>query len=125
MDEYKHISSVSTPATTNVDDAVGVTEAKWFIAIVNNRSEKANAEKLTKMGIVNYVPVQDELRVWNNGKRVMVEKVMIPSKIFIHCTEKERREIVNLPFIFRFMTIKPGLPSIPSASRWLWCRTLK
>lgn len=106
MGEYKHLTTNCTPATPNVDDAVGVTEAKWFIAIVNNRSEKSCAEKLTKMGLENYVPVQEELRIWANGKRVNVEKVMIPSKIFIHCTERERREIVNLPFIFRFMTNK-------------------
>lgn len=108
MGEYKHISSVSAPATPNVDDAVGVAEAKWFIVIVNNRSEKKDAERLTKMGIENYVPVQEEMRVWNNGKKVTVEEVMIPSKIFIHCTERVRREIVNLPFIFRFMTNTAG-----------------
>lgn len=108
MGEYKHITTTNAPATPNVDDAVGVAEAKWFVAVVNNRSEKSCAEKLTKMGIENYVPVQEELRIWNNGKRVMAEKVMIPSKIFIHCTESKRREIVNLPFIFRFMTNKAG-----------------
>lgn len=106
MTDNKDIITNSTTATPNVDDAVGVAEAKWFIAIVNNRSEKASSEKLAKMGVENYVPVQEELRVWNNGKKVMVEKVMIPSKIFIRCTEHRRREIVNLPFIFRFMTDK-------------------
>ena len=108
MGEYKHITNANAPATPNVDDAVGVAKAKWFIAIVNNRSEKTSAERLTKMGIESYVPVQEELRVWNNGKRVTVEKVMIPSKIFIHCTERQRREIVTLPFIFRFMTNRAG-----------------
>lgn len=108
MGENEKISTSSAPATANVDDAVGVPEAKWFIAIVNNRSEKKHADRLTKMGIENYVPVQEELRVWNNGKKVKAEKVMIPSKIFIHCTEKDRRDIVKLPFIFRFMTNKAG-----------------
>ncbi len=108
MGDSKHITDTITPATSNVDDAVGVSGAKWFIAIVKNHSEKNNAKKLSEMDIENYVPVQEELRVWNNGKRVMAENVMIPSKIFIHCTERQRREIVNLPFIFRFMTNKAG-----------------
>lgn len=108
MSENEDINHRAAPAALNVDDAVGVSSAKWYIAIVNNRSEKASAQKLTQMGIENYVPVQEELRVWNNGKRVKAEKVMIPAKIFIHCTERERREIVNLPFIFRFMTNKAG-----------------
>lgn len=108
MSENEHITNTLPPATPNADDAVGVHEAKWFIAIVNNRSEKTTSQRLTAMGIDNYVPVQEELRIWNNGKKVMAEKVMIPSKVFIRCTERQRREIVNLPFIFRFMTNRAG-----------------
>lgn len=89
--------------SSDVDDAVGVSETKWFIAIINNHTEKSTAEKLTKMGVENYLPTQSEIRVWRTGKRVKVDKVLIPSKIFIHCTEKERRELVYLPFINRFM----------------------
>lgn len=108
MTDYKDIKDSIPTVPQGVDDAVGVHSAKWFIAIVNNRSEKTDAEKLSKMGIENYVPVQEELHIWNSGKKVKVEKVMIPSKIFIHCSERQRREIVKLPFIFRFMTNKAG-----------------
>lgn len=104
MLDCKDIAHNAAPTQPNVDGAVGVAAAKWFIAIVNNRSEKTVAEKLARMGIDQYVPVQTELRVWASGKKVMVDKVMIPSKVFVHCTEHERRDIVNLPFIFRFMT---------------------
>lgn len=55
-------------------------------------------------GVEHYLPVQEEIHLWANGKKAKVEKVLIPSKIFIHCTEQRRREIVNLPYIFRFMT---------------------
>jgi len=89
--------------SSDVDDAVGVPETKWFIAILNNHSEKSTAEKLTKMGVENYLPTQTEIRVRSKGKRVKLDKVLIPAKIFIHCTEKERRELVYLPFINRFM----------------------
>lgn len=104
MGEDKVITHVCASVPSGVDDAVGVSCAKWFIAIINNRSEKQSAEKLSKLGIESYVPLQEELRVWRNGKKVKVDRVMIPSKIFIHCTEQTRRELVNLPFIFRFMT---------------------
>ncbi len=90
--------------SSDVDDAVGVPEAKWFIAIVNNHSEKSAAEKLTKMGVENYLPTQNELRVWRTGKRVNVDKILIPAKIFVRCTEQERHKLVYLPFINRFMT---------------------
>lgn len=95
-----HLASVSS----DVDDAVGAPGVKWFIAILNNRTEKSVAERLTKMGVENYLPTQSEIHVWRTGKRVKVDKVLIPAKIFIHCTEQERRKLVYLPFINRFMT---------------------
>lgn len=103
MDENNDITDCCGSAL-GVDDAVGVPESKWYVAIVNNRTEKSVAEKLSKIGVENYLPVQEEVHLWANGKRAKVEKVMIPSKVFIRCTEQRRREIVNLPYIFRFMT---------------------
>lgn len=103
--------NVST-ATDAVDDAVGVEKSYWFVAIVNNNSEKATSEKLDKLGIENYLPIQKEYRVWKNGRRAKVDRVVIPSTIFVYCTEQRRREIVNLPFIYRFMTDKAGATQI-------------
>lgn len=106
MTENKDITDDIAAVLEGVDDAGGVSGAKWFVAIVNNRSEKSIAGKLTGMGIENYVPTQVVFRLWKNGKRAKVEKVVIPAVIFIHCTEKKRREVVRLPFIYRFMTDK-------------------
>lgn len=109
MGEDKAIICDRSTVSPGIDDAVGVSETnKWFIAIVKNRSEKLSAEKLTRLGVENYLPVQEELSIWRNGKKARVERVMIPAKIFIHCTEQKRRELVNLPFIFRFMTNRAG-----------------
>lgn len=97
------------PAAANVvDDAVGVAKSHWFVAIVNHNSEKQSAEKLSKMGIVNYLPTQTEIRVWRNGRKSKVDRIVIPSIVFIYCSEERRKEIVGLPFIFRFMTNKAG-----------------
>lgn len=101
---YKSIST----ATDVVDDAVGVVKSYWFVAIVNHRSEKQASEKLSKMGVVNYLPTQAEIRVWRNGRKSRVDRIVIPSTIFINCTEQRRREIVNLPFVLRFLTNKAG-----------------
>lgn len=86
-----------------VDGAVGVSEAKWFAAIVNSRHEKAVGDKLKEISIESYVATQREMRVWSNGRRRMIDRVVIPSVVFVRCTEKERRSIVNLPYINRFM----------------------
>lgn len=117
MNENKDITRNSTTVPPGVDDAVGVSGAKWFVAIVNNRSEKAYGERLSKTGIENYVPTQTIFKVWKNGKKAKVERVVIPSIIFIHCTEEQRREIVKLPYIFRFMTNKAGTSSATSLNK--------
>lgn len=98
-------------ATDVADSAVGMARSHWFVAIVKHNSERQSAERLEKMGITNYVPAQKEVRVWRNGRKATVERMVIPSIIFIHCTERTRREVVKLPFIFRFMTNKAGTTS--------------
>lgn len=102
------VTNSGSTAAYVVDDAVGVAKSYWFVAIVNHNSEKSASEKLEKLEIRHYLPVQTELRVWKNGRKSKVDRVVIPSTIFIYCTEQQRREIVGLPFINRFMTNKAG-----------------
>lgn len=99
----------TSTATHVVDDAVGVEKSYWFVAIVNHNAEKSAAEKLEKLKINHYLPTQTEIRVWKNGRKSKVDRVVIPSTIFIYCTEQQRKEIVGLPFINRFMTNKAGI----------------
>ena len=89
---------------TGAGDAVGVPDRKWFIAVVNNNAEKSTAAKLIALGYDTYVATQEEFRIWRNGKRAKVDRVVIPSVVFVKCTEAERLQIVALPYINRFMT---------------------
>lgn len=109
------------PLSTTVqktDDAVGVLrsnkEAKhWYVAIVNNKSEKACLEKLQQHlksrsageeTYEVYVAIQQEISVRRDGKRRKVDRIVFPALLFIRCTERLRRkEIVYLPYIKRFM----------------------
>jgi len=84
----------------------GSEKRMWFVAIVNNNTEKAAEERLVKLGYECYVAKQTVVRIWKNGRKGKVDKVLLPSVVFIKCTEKERREVVALPFINRFMTNK-------------------
>lgn len=49
--------------TDVVGSTVGVAGGYWFVAIVRHNTEKRSVEKLTKMGIENYLPLQREIRV--------------------------------------------------------------
>lgn len=88
---------------TGVDGAVGIPDAKWFVAMVNCHHEKAVSDKLKTLNVENYVATQREMRVWNNGRRRVIDRVVIPSMVFIKCSEKQRRSLVSLPYINRFM----------------------
>lgn len=90
---------------SGVDDAVGVSDRKWYVAIVGNNREKSVAEKLEALGFESFVASQEELRVWKNGRRKTIDRVLLSATVFVRCTESERRRIVvNLPYINRFMT---------------------
>lgn len=105
--------------------AVGVQKApkptkNWYIAIVNNNSEKACCERLQARIATQpedekdyevYVAAQKEMREWRNGRRKLVERIIFPTLVFIRCTELMRRkEIVFLPYIKRFMVNIAGSP---------------
>ncbi|MDE6174433.1 MAG: UpxY family transcription antiterminator [Duncaniella sp.] len=89
-----------------VGDAVGVEKRNWFVAIVKNNTEKMAYERLTKAGYESYLPTQTLYRIWKNGKRAKIDHVVLPTLIFVRCTEKERMQVVALPYINRFMTNK-------------------
>lgn len=99
-------SAESLPSGTG--NAVGVPRRHWYVAIVRNNTEKAVAERLEAEGYDCYLPTQRKLRIWSNGKKKYIDRVVIPAVIFMRVTESERRKAVYLPYILRFMTNKAG-----------------
>lgn len=99
------VNDMNSPTNQHDDSrrVLNTHQEHWYVAIVNARHEKSVAERLQESGIESYVASQKELRVWKNGRRKIIDRVVIPSIVFIKCTERQRREIVTLPFIFRFM----------------------
>lgn len=91
-----------------VDGAVGVEETHWYVAVVNNNSERSVAERLmdARMGDAYecYVPTQREKRVWRNGRKKDVDRVLLPAVLFVKCTEKKRKEAVNFGYVKNFMS---------------------
>lgn len=76
---------------------------KWYVAVVNNKSEIKSALKLNDLGYETFVASQSAVRIWRNGRKSKVERIVISSMVFVRCTEIERRQIVSLPFIYRFL----------------------
>lgn len=99
-----------------VGDAVGVSDRKWYVAVVNHNTEKSTARRLAEMDFDAYVATQLEYRLWANGRKGKVERVVIPSMVFVNCTEAERLALARQPFINRFLTDRakgtPGRNSV-------------
>lgn len=97
-------------AAEGAGDAVGVSSRHWFVAFVGHNAEKSCRDQLVKAGYEAFVASQQEVHYWRNGKRKLIEKVIITNYVFVHVTEAERRLIVNFPYIKSFMVNKSGKP---------------
>jgi len=94
----------SVTATPKVGDAVGVENREWYVAIVSNNTEKQCAKKLQLLGFDCYVPTQKETRVWRTGVRNVIDRIVIPARIFVQATEKERKDyIAHLSYVKSFV----------------------
>ena len=98
------------------DEAVGVSGSNisggqepakhWYVAYVGTRAEKAVRDRLNREGIEAYAATQDEIRIRRNGRRVKIETPVITQYVFVRVTEKERKVIVEYPYIHFFLTDK-------------------
>ena len=79
---------------------------RWIAALVQMCTEKKVGERLTKLGIENYVPTQTEIRQWSDRKK-KVERVVIPMVVFVHTDEKTERSLRMHSFIRKILTY-PG-----------------
>ena len=86
-------------------DSIQQEERKWYVAYVHLFHERKTAEKLTAMGIECFVPIREEIHQWSQRKK-KVQRVLIPQMIFIHATQKERIEALNLSSISHYMVLR-------------------
>ena len=62
----------------------GVAHSKrWYVALVRMHHEKKVSERLSKMGIDSFVPVQQQIHQWSD-RRKMVDTVLLPMMVFVH-----------------------------------------
>ena len=55
---------------------------RWLVAIVRIHHEKKTSERLTKMGVENFLPIQQEVHNWSDRRKV-VDRVVLPMMIFV------------------------------------------
>ena len=81
----------------------GVAHSKrWYVALVRMHHEKKVSEYLDKMGIENFIPLQQEMHQWSD-RRKLIESVLLPMMVFVHADPKERVEVLSLSTVSRYM----------------------
>ena len=84
----------------------GVAHSKrWYVALVRMHHEKKVSERLDKMGIENFVPVQQEIHQWSDRRKV-VESVLLPMMVFVHADSKECKEVLSFSTVSRYMVMR-------------------
>lgn len=78
----------------------------WYVAYVRSCREKVAAEKLARFGYEYYLPIQRVQRQWSDRKKI-IDKLVLPRMIFVHCTEMERRKSLELVNdLYKYITEK-------------------
>ena len=84
----------------------GVAHSKrWYVALVRMHHEKKVSEYLDKMGIENFIPLQQEMHQWSD-RRKLIESVLLPMMVFVHADPKERGEVLSLSTVSRYMVMR-------------------
>ena len=84
----------------------GVAHSKrWYVALVRMHHEKKVSERLSKMGIDSFVPVQQQIHQWSD-RRKMVDTVLLPMMVFVHVNPKERMEVLSFSTVSRYMVMR-------------------
>ena len=82
-----------------------MTEKRWLAAYVKMHHEKRVRDRLTAMGIENFLPVQEEVRQWSDRKK-KVERVLIPMMIFVRVDTQGQRSVITHPSVLRYLTLR-------------------
>lgn len=96
------------PGSADVDVAGGVGVGGWFVVLVGHNGERAVGRRLGERGYEVYVALQREVRVWRDGRWREVDRVVIPSVVFVRCGEGERRDVLRTSGVRGFLMNRAG-----------------
>ena len=75
---------------------------RWVAVLVQMNCEKKVAERLDKLGVENYVPIQQEEHHWSDRKK-RIDRVVIPMVVFVRLAKDEEEKFRRFSFILKFI----------------------
>ena len=78
----------------------------WVAVLVQMNTEHKSSQKLSKLGIENFVPSQTEIHQWSDRKK-KIERIVIPMVVFVKVDSDEEKKLRTYSFIYKILTY-PG-----------------
>lgn len=81
----------------------------WYVAMVKNNTEISSSKILCNLGYEVFLPVQEVISIWKDGRKKKCQRILLPGLILICLTEKQRKEVASLSFINKFLVNRAGI----------------
>jgi len=81
----------------------------WYAAYTYPRHEKKVAQYLEQCGVESFLPLYKEINKWKNGQRMLVEKPLFPSYVFVNVNPNERLRVLQTPSVASLVE-RAGIP---------------
>ncbi len=77
-------------------------QRKWFVIYTKPKSERKVAERLEKIGLEAFCPLQDEVRQWSDRK-VKRKTPLFKSYVFVKIEPKKRSLVFEVPGVVKYL----------------------
>ncbi|MEG1565059.1 MAG: UpxY family transcription antiterminator [Bacteroides sp.] len=78
---------------------------QWLAAYVRLYHEKKTCERLIKIGVETYLPIQEERHQWSDRVK-KVERIVLPMIVFVHVEPTERGLPLTLLSVSRYLVLR-------------------
>lgn len=89
----------------------------WYAVYTSSRAEKKVKIRLDEIGIVNYLPLKTEIRVWSDRKK-KITVPLISGYVFVRVTQKQFLEVLNISGVVAFLKERSSPVEIPENQIW-------
>ena len=75
---------------------------KWFVIYTKPRTEIKVSQRLSVLGIENYMPTRMEIRQWSDRKKKILVP-LLPSMVLVNIHEKEVNKVFEVAGVVRYL----------------------
>ncbi len=85
----------------------------WFAAYTFSCQEKRVAQHLSARRIEFFLPVHRKISRWKNGLRMLIERPLFPSYVFVKIDRKDKVRVLELPGVHSIVGVGPHPIPLP------------